>query len=62
MESIEKEAEKLLNESEYYIKYGLEDSEKITKEDFNKRSFDYMLMTGRVVMEHQEDKVILLIQ
>ena len=36
MESIE-EAKKLLNESEYYIKYGLENSEKITKEDFDKK-------------------------
>jgi len=62
MESIEKEAEKLLNESEYYIKYGLEDSEKVTKEFFNKKSFEYMLMLDRVLFEHQDNKVILHIQ
>ena len=62
MESIEKEAEKLLNESEYYVKYGLKDSEKITKENFDEISFECMLMLDRVLFEHQDNKVILHIQ
>ena len=62
MELIEEEAEKLLNESEYYIKYGLEDSEKVTKEDFDKKSFECILMLDKVLFEHQDNKVILHIQ
>ena len=60
MESIEEKAEKLLNESEYWVKYGLENSEKVTKEDFDEISFECMLMLDRVLFEHQENKIILL--
>ena len=62
MESIEEKAEKLLNESEYWVKYGLENSEKVTKEDFDEISFECMLMLDRVLFEYQDNKVILHIQ
>lgn len=65
MELIEKEADKLISGFEYFINHwvepGVRETEPITKELFDKISFEEMFMKGSLITSHLDNKITLII-